>query len=128
MLALGIDPGTALMGYGLIKEENGGLVPVAYGCIKTKTQDNISKRLLTIYQEIQELLVTHQPDCLVFESLFFNKNTRTAVSIGQAQGVVLLAAAGACLPVFEYTPLQVKQAVASYGRASKRQIQQMVQV
>lgn len=126
MLILGIDPGTAIMGYGLIEKKGNRLFPVDYGCWRTPAHTPMSERLLTLYNEIEAYIKEKQPNYVAVEELFFNRNTTTAISVGQARGIVLLAAAQSGIPVYEYTPLQVKQAVAGYGRADKVQIQQMV--
>ncbi|WP_258359963.1 crossover junction endodeoxyribonuclease RuvC [Moorella sulfitireducens (nom. illeg.)] len=128
MLILGIDPGTAIVGYGLIEKETAGpLQAVAYGCIRTPAGEKVSRRLVMIYDCLQEIIKNHHPDIMAVEEIFFNKNSRTALAVGQARGVALLAAAHAGLPVAEYTPLEVKQAVTGYGRAPKEQVQRMVQ-
>jgi crossover junction endodeoxyribonuclease RuvC len=128
MLVLGIDPGTAITGYGLVKGENDDLTLVAYGAITTSSDWPLSERLQRIYRELTALIEDRQPTAVAVEELFFSKNVRTALSVGQARGVALLAAANAGLPIHEYTPLQVKQAIAGYGRATKGQVQQMVKM
>ncbi|MBE3571954.1 MAG: crossover junction endodeoxyribonuclease RuvC [Moorella humiferrea] len=128
MLILGIDPGTAIMGYGLIEAGNGGtLQAFAYGCIRTPAELKTSRRLVMIYDRLREIIKEHNPDIMAVEELFFNKNSRTAMAVGQARGVAILAAAHGAVPVAEYTPLEVKQAVTGYGRAPKEQVQRMVQ-
>lgn len=126
MRILGIDPGTAIMGYGLIEKKGHRLVPLTYACWRTPAHMPMPERLLSLYQELQAFLQSYQPQQVAVEELFFNRNTTTAISVGQARGIVLLAAAQAGIPVYEYTPLQVKQAVVGYGKADKKQIQQMV--
>lgn len=126
MHILGIDPGTAIMGYGLIEKQGNRLIPLAYDSWRTPAHTPMPERLLTLYQELQSFIEAHQPEQIAVEELFFNRNTTTAISVGQARGVILLAAAQAGIPVYEYTPLQVKQAVVGYGRADKKQVQQMV--
>jgi crossover junction endodeoxyribonuclease RuvC len=128
MLVLGIDPGTAITGYGLVKGEGDDLTLVAYGAITTSSDWPLPERLQRIYQELTALIEDQQPTAAAVEELFFSKNVRTALSVGQARGVALLAAANARLPIHEYTPLQVKQAIAGYGRATKDQVQQMVKM
>jgi len=128
MLVLGIDPGTAITGYGLVKGEGDDLTLVAYGTITTSSDWPLPERLQRIYQELTALIEDQQPTTAAVEELFFSKNVRTALSVGQARGVALLAAANAGLPIHEYTPLQVKQAIAGYGRATKDQVQQMVKM
>ena len=128
MLVLGIDPGTAITGYGLVKGEDDELTLVAYGAITTSSDWPLPERLQRIYQELTAFIEDRQPTAVAVEELFFSKNVRTALSVGQARGVALLAAAIAGLPIHEYTPLQVKQAIAGYGRATKDQVQQMVRM
>ncbi len=127
MIILGIDPGTAIVGYGVIESEGSRISLVDYGVITTKAHTPLPERLLRVHQGIEELIRLFHPDCMAVESLFFNKNTRTALAVGQARGVILLAAEESKLPVAEYTPLQVKQAIVGYGRAEKQQVQYMVQ-
>jgi crossover junction endodeoxyribonuclease RuvC len=128
MLVLGIDPGTAITGYGLVQGKDDDLTLVAYGAITTSSDWPLPERLQRIYQELTTLIKDQQPTTVAVEELFFSKNVRTALSVGQARGVALLAAANAGLPIHEYTPLQVKQAIAGYGRATKDQVQQMVRM
>lgn len=128
MFILGIDPGTAIMGYGLIEKQANTLKPLQYGCWRTPAHTPLEQRLLTLYNSIAGLLSEYRPDRVAVEELFFNSNTTTALAVGQARGIVLLAAAQKGIPVFEYTPLQVKQAVVGYGKAEKKQVQQMVKV
>jgi crossover junction endodeoxyribonuclease RuvC len=130
-LVLGIDPGTAIMGYGLVRaisapDSLGDYELVEYGAITTPAGTPLARRLLSIYGQLNELLERFHPAEVVLEELFFNKNTTTAIAVGQARGVALLAAASHNLTVREYTPLQVKQSLTGYGRATKDQIQQMV--
>jgi len=127
-LALGIDPGTAIMGYGLVAEVGGELRPVDYGVLTTSSDVPLARRLQTLYDGLTDLIRRHRPTEAAVEELFFSRNVRTAIAVGQARGVALLAAANAGLPVAEYSPQQVKQAVAVYGRARKDQVQQMVRV
>ncbi|NLT96396.1 MAG: crossover junction endodeoxyribonuclease RuvC [Clostridia bacterium] len=128
MIILGVDPGTAITGYGIIKVEGNKFYPLEYGCIYTETQWTNEMRLKKIYEKITAIIEKFRPDDLAVEELFFNKNTRTALSVGQARGVVLLAGALNDIPVSEYTPLQVKQSVVGYGRADKQQVQKMVKI
>ena len=128
MLVLGIDPGTAITGYGLVKGEDDDLTLVAYGAITTSSDWPLPERLQRIYRELTALIEDQQRTAVAVEELFFSKNVRTALSVGQARGVALLAAANAGLSIHEYTPLQVKQAIAGYGRATKDQVQQMVRL
>jgi crossover junction endodeoxyribonuclease RuvC len=127
MLAIGIDPGTAITGYGFVQEnEDGSLVVVDYGAILTTPDVLMPERLLELYNRLREQLLLHHPQCGAVEKLFFPRNVRTALAVGQARGVVFLALAECGIPVAEYTPLEVKQAVAGYGGADKNQVQQMV--
>jgi len=127
MLVLGIDPGTATTGYGLVREtQQGQLEAVAYGVILTPAGELQEKRLLMLFQQLQELILLHRPDSAAVEKLFFQRNVTTAILVGQARGVILLSLAQAGVPIAEYNPMQVKQAVAGYGAAGKSQVQQMV--
>lgn len=128
MLVLGLDPGTAITGYGLVRRTGNHLAGVAFGTLRTPADEQLSFRLRHIYRELRALLEEYRPDAVAVEQLFFSKNARTAMAVGHARGVALLAAAESGLPVAEYTPLQVKQAVVGYGRAEKRQVQEMVRV
>jgi crossover junction endodeoxyribonuclease RuvC len=127
MITLGIDPGTAITGYGIIREEQDGcLVVLDYGVIRTKKDRSHAERLVQLYQEIKKLIFLHQPSMGAVEKLFFERNVRTALNVGQARGVALLAMAEHGIGIDEYTPMEVKQAVAGYGGADKNQVQQMV--
>jgi crossover junction endodeoxyribonuclease RuvC len=127
MIVLGIDPGTATTGYGLLREhEDGNVSVIEYGVILTPADDPMPVRLLTLHQKLGEIILLHHPVSGAVEKLFFQKNVRTALSVGQARGVVLLTMAESDMDIFEYTPLEVKQAVAGYGGADKNQVQQMV--
>jgi crossover junction endodeoxyribonuclease RuvC len=127
MLVLGIDPGTATTGYGLVRENpDASLSVVEYGAILTLAKLPMPERLLELYKRLNEILLLHRPDTGAVEKLFFQSNVRTALSVGQARGVALLSLAQAGLEVAEYTPLQVKTAVVGYGGAGKDQVQQMV--
>lgn len=130
MVVLGIDPGIGRMGYGVLAHSEGKgnrLEVEGYGCIETEKglADNV--RLLEIYQELSKIIEEYRPEGVALEKLFFNTNVTTAMQVGRASGVVLLLAAQKGLPVYEYTPLQIKSAVAGYGRAEKGQVQRMVQ-
>jgi crossover junction endodeoxyribonuclease RuvC len=126
MLVLGIDPGTAKTGYGLVQESREGLLMVAYGAIETEPELPPERRLLLIHQKLNEIILLHKPVSAAVEKLFFQRNVTTAMNVSQARGVILLAMAQNGIKVSEYTPLQVKQAVAGYGGAGKSQVQQMV--
>ena len=128
MLILGIDPGTAITGYGIVEQKGNSLRAKEYGCIRTDAKLPLENRLSTIYDRICVVLRNTPVSCVAVEELFFNKNTRTAMAVGQARGVILLAAAHEGIPVAEYTPLQVKQALVGFGRATKSQVQEMVRV
>ncbi len=128
-LALGIDPGTATTGYGFVRElPDGSLEMVAYGVIITPKELSAPERLDLFYQELNKLLAEYRPETCGVEKLFFQKNISTAILVGQARGVALLALAQAGLGIAEYTPNEVKQAVAGYGSADKKQVQEMVRV
>ncbi len=127
MQVVGIDPGTATTGYGFVSEnDQGDLIAIDYGVIQTPAGLPLEQRLLQLYQDLKSLLLLHHPDQGAVEKLFFQKNVTTAIAVGQGRGVVMLALAEAGLSVAEYTPLEVKDAVVGYGRADKRQIQEMV--
>jgi crossover junction endodeoxyribonuclease RuvC len=128
-VVVGIDPGTAITGYGIIREhENGDLEWVSHGVVKTPSDWDDPQRLLEIYHKLNEIFASYKPDCCAVEKLFFQKNVRTAIQVGQGRGAALIAAAEAELSVGEYTPLEVKQAVVGYGNADKQQVQKMVKV
>jgi len=126
MLTLGIDPGTASTGFGLITEKNDKLCFIECGVIKTSPKDTAQERLKQIFLEARSLFKKHKPGAVAVEKLFFGKNAKTAIKVGQARGIILLAAAQAGVEIAEYTPLEVKMALTGYGRADKKQIQQMV--
>lgn len=127
MLVIGIDPGTATTGYGLVREnDDGSLSAIAYGVVETTATQTMPLRLVELHRRLSEIILLHRPDSAAVEKLFFQRNVRTALSVGQGRGVALLALAAAGLPIAEYTPLEVKQAVAGYGGADKAQVQQMV--
>lgn len=123
---MGIDPGTAITGWGVVTDSKGEQTYVDAGVVATASDFEMEKRLVSIHEDITMLLKQFKPDVVVFEKLFFNTNTKTALMVGQARGVVLLTVAKSKIPIFEYTPLQVKMAIVGYGRADKNQIQQMV--
>lgn len=127
MLVLGIDPGTAICGYGLVDMQGNHLRAVAYGAVTTSPKAKPQDRLLKIYNEIDALIKEYQPDVMGVEQLFFNRNVTTAIPVGQARGVVILAAAVNNIELVERTPLQVKQAVVGYGKATKEQVIYMVE-
>jgi crossover junction endodeoxyribonuclease RuvC len=125
---LGLDPGTATVGYGLIEIEDGRPSVVTYGVLSTSPEDgSTARRLQLVYQGLNELLEQYRPDAAAVEELFFGRNITTAIRVGQARGVLLLALANAGIPVAEYSPPKIKEAVSGYGKASKQQVQFMVQ-
>jgi crossover junction endodeoxyribonuclease RuvC len=126
MLTLGIDPGTAITGYGLINEKKNRLVFVDHGVISTSRKDTSQARLRKIYSGLKALILDYKPRAIAVEKLYFGVNTKTAMAVGQARGIVLLTAAEFKIPLAEYSPLEVKMAITGYGRADKKQIQQMV--
>jgi crossover junction endodeoxyribonuclease RuvC len=125
---LGIDPGTALMGYGVVEFAGSKEKAVAYGALSTPAEMLPEKRLQSLYRGVVDLMLEHKPDAVAVEELFFGRNVTTAIHVGQARGVVLLAAADNGVPIREFTPMQVKMAVTGYGRADKAQVQQMVKM
>jgi crossover junction endodeoxyribonuclease RuvC len=125
---MGIDPGYAIVGFGFIEKNGSRLQPIQYGCIQTEAETDQGVRLKEIYESMLVLIDKYKPDAVAVEKLFFNKNVTTAISVGQARGVIILAAVQRGLPVAEYTPLQVKQAIVGYGKAEKRQVQEMVRM
>ncbi len=128
MKVLGIDPGTAALGYGVIERTGSRLREVDHGCLTTSPDRSLPERLLEIHALVDELLALHRPDLMAVERLFFSRNVQTAMAVGQARGVVLLAAAQYGVPVREATPNEVKSAIAGYGGADKEQVQRMVQL
>ena len=128
MIVLGIDPGTAAMGYGIVEAKSGRVRMVDAGCLITKPDASLPTRLLAIHGLLDELIALHRPDLLAVERLFFSRNVQTALAVGQARGVVLLAAAQAEVPVREATPNEIKVAVTGYGSADKEQVGRMVAV
>mgnify|MGYP000867904515 FL=1 len=128
MIIMGIDPGVAITGYGIVKYENNKFTVLDYGVIETQAGIALPVRLHTLGTELSKLLACYKPDAFAVEELFFNTNTKTAIMVAQGRGVVLYEAMKFGLPVHEYTPLQVKVAVTGYGRADKSQMQQMVKI
>lgn len=126
MRILGIDPGTGRTGWGVLDKNGGKERMVAYGCFETKANSELVERLELIYKRIGELIDEYKPDEIAVEDLFFATNAKTAMSVGQARGVVLLAGRHKKLPIYSYTPLQVKSAVTGYGKADKKQVELMV--
>ena len=126
MIVIGIDPGLATVGFGVIRTEKNVITPVSYGCIRTSAEKESPQRLLEIYTEVIALFEKYTPESVAVERLFFNKNVTNAMGVSEARGVIILAAQQKQLPVFEYTPLQVKQAITGSGRADKKQMQEMI--
>ncbi len=122
MKVLGIDPGYAIVGYGVVNYDRNKLIPIEYGAVTTPAKTEFASRLDTIFEGVNQILKNTKPDALAIEKLYFNTNTTTAIDVAQARGVILLAAKKNNVPVFEYTPLQVKQAVTGYGKATKPQV------
>ncbi len=129
MIVLGIDPGTAICGHALVAEDAAGDARLlAYGVFETRAGTPMPERLLAIHRELSALIDSAAPDAMAVEELFFSRNVTTALSVGQARGVVLLAAAQAGLPIYEYKPAEVKQALVGYGGADKSQMQEMLRI
>lgn len=128
MLILGIDPGLATIGFGLVIKNGDKYRAVEYGAITTAPKQMIEKRLGDIYDDMVSLLERYKPDCMAIEELFFNSNTTTAIDVAMARGVILLAAQKCGVDIYEYTPLEVKSSVVGYGRAEKQQVQYMVRL
>jgi len=126
MIILGIDPGFAIVGVGIIEYKGNKFNVLDYFALTTKAHTPIEERLKIIYEGIKETIDRYNPDFIAVEELFFNNNAKTAIQVGQARGVILLAGVNAGVPIYEYTPLQVKQSVVGYGRADKTQVQQMI--
>ncbi len=128
MRIIGIDPGFAITGYGIVDFINNNFKVVDFGDISTSPKESLDLRLLKLSERLEEVILKFKPDRMAVEELFFSKNVKTAITVGHGRGVAILSAARNYMPVFEYTPLQVKQAVTGYGRADKAQIQQMVKI
>ena len=125
---IGIDPGTGILGFGVIDVERGQPVLVDAGVIRTPVKEDDAVRLLTIYDELSEIIALHKPTLMSVEKLFFARNVTTAMTVSQARGVVLLCGMQSGMTISEYTPMQIKQAVTGYGKADKKQVQEMVRV
>lgn len=130
MRVLGIDPGTATTGYGLVwrPSDDDSLVLIEYGVLRTSSDSPMAERLLNLHDGVDEIVQSLEPDVVAVEELYFARNVTSALTVGQARGVILLAAARACLPVYEYQPRQIKLALTGYGSADKRQVQEMVRL
>ena len=125
MLVFGIDPGYAIVGWGIVDITAGRLTPVAYGAVTTEAGEEFPKRLLKIQEKISYLLSKYKPQAVAIEKLYFNTNTSTAIDVSQARGVIVCEAARQNIDIFEYTPIQVKAAVVGYGQAEKKQVMEM---
>jgi crossover junction endodeoxyribonuclease RuvC len=128
MVIIGIDPGLALMGYGVIQYEQDKAKLLECGTIVTEAGTPFPQRLFRLHENVRELIAKFDPDCVAFEELFFGKNVTTAIQVAQARGAAMAAAFGTGAELYEYTPMQIKQAVAGYGHADKKQIQEMVKL
>ncbi|MCL2679238.1 MAG: crossover junction endodeoxyribonuclease RuvC [Dehalococcoidia bacterium] len=128
MIVLGVDPGTIVLGYGLIESRGDGMTPVCYDSIKCKARSAMSERLLFLYEGLGEVVRRYRPDVIAIESPFVGDNVKSAFAIGKAQAIVFLLAAQNGIPIYEYSPAQVKHHVADYGASSKEQVQQMVKM
>jgi crossover junction endodeoxyribonuclease RuvC len=128
LIVLGIDPGIAIVGFGVLEKKGSQLRPLQYGSIETKAGLRTETRLKQIYDAMTHLMVTYKPDVMAIEKLFFNRNVTTAFTVAEARGIMMLAAEEANVKITEYTPLQVKQAVVGYGKAEKHQVQEMVRM
>lgn len=128
MVILGIDPGYAIVGFGAVVYENNRFTVLGYGAITTRAHTEFTSRLEEIYDGMNELITKFRPDCISVEKLYFNTNTTTAIAVAESRGCILLAAKKGLVPVYEYTPLQVKSSVTGYGRAEKKQIMEMTRI
>lgn len=128
MRILGIDPGTGILGFGIIQVQRGKSQLVDAGVIRTPVKEDDAVRLLTIYEELTDIIAATNPTVMSVEKLFFAKNVTTAMTVAQARGVVLLCGMQAGMTIFEYTPMQIKQAITGYGKADKKQMQEMVRI
>jgi len=128
MIILGIDPGLATTGYAIVKKDGNKFEMIDYGCILTKKDEKLESRLFVISEQLKVIISKYKPDKFAIEQLFFCKNVTSAMIVAQARGAVLLTATNHNLPVYEFTPLQIKQAVSGYGRADKQQVQKMIQI
>lgn len=128
MRILGIDPGTGILGFGIIEAQGSKIQLVDAGVIRTPVKEDDAVRLETIYDELTDIIASSSPGVMSVEKLFFARNVTTAMTVAQARGVVLLTARQAGIPIFEYTPMQIKQSVTGYGKADKKQMQEMVKI
>ena len=128
MRILGIDPGYAIVGWGVVEYVGNRFVPVGYGAVCTDKDTPFEQRLIEIYDGVRQVCETYRPEALAIEKLYYQHNQTTVIGVAEARGVILLAAAQCGVPIFEYTPMQVKQAVTGYGKAMKKQIQEMTRI
>ena len=128
MRVLGIDPGYAIVGWGVVEYVGNRFTPVDFGAVTTQAGTPFEQRLDQVYQGVLQVMQTYQPEALAIEQLFYQHNQTTVIGVAEARGVILLAAAQSGVPIFEYTPMQVKQAVTGYGKAVKKQVQEMTKV
>ncbi len=128
MRILGIDPGVGRMGWGVVDVQGGKVKAIDYGCLETPKEHALEQRIESLYNTVIQIIHAHKPEALAIESLFFNKNVTTAIAVGQARGVVLLAAAQNKLPITSYTPQQVKSGITGYGKADKLQVGNMIKM
>lgn len=128
MIILGIDPGYAIIGYGVLEYSNNHFKVLGYGAITTKAGTPFNERLEIIYRELDLIMTQYKPDVMAIEKLFYNTNAKTVIDVAQARGVIVLTAQLHGLEITEYTPLQVKQSVVGYGRAEKKQVQEMMRI
>ncbi len=128
MIILGIDPGIAIVGWGVIDYSGFGtkIKPIAFGAITTNSAEKTEDRILKVFDELTAIIAKYKPECVAIEELFFNTNQKTGIIVAEARGVIILACRQAGIPIYEYTPLQIKQAVVGYGRADKHQVIEMV--
>ena len=128
LVIVGFDPGLATLGYGVIRVEQGKISMIDYGAVLTPKEENLAVRLAMLEEGVKQIIDTYKPDEIAIEELFFAKNVTTGINVAHARGVILLTAVKACGKIYEYTPLQIKQALTGYGRADKHQVQEMVKV
>ncbi len=128
MRILGIDPGYAIVGFGALDYAANAFTPITFGAVTTKAHTNFEDRLFEIHTDITQIIENIKPEAMAIEQLFFTSNQKTVMAVAQARGVILLAARTANIPVFEYTPMQVKQSVSGYGKATKKQVQEMTRI
>lgn len=128
MRVLGIDPGYAIVGWGVVEYVGNRFTPIDFGAVTTQAGQPFEQRLERVYQGVLQVMQTYKPEALAIEQLFYQHNQTTVIGVAEARGVILLAAAQAGVPIFEYTPMQVKQAVTGYGKAVKKQVQEMTRV